>query len=69
MANMSYCRFENTVPDLKDCLDNMDKPLDDNQTEIDSRKRLIEMACEIAENYGFEIGIRLERVDLSRNHG
>lgn len=21
MSNMSYCRFENTFPDLKDCLD------------------------------------------------
>ena len=21
MSNMSYCRFQNTVPDLEDCLD------------------------------------------------
>ena len=24
MANMSYCRFENTAKDLRDCLENMD---------------------------------------------
>lgn len=24
MSNMSYCRFENTSADLKDCYDNMD---------------------------------------------
>lgn len=24
MSNMSYCRFQNTNADLKDCLDNMD---------------------------------------------
>ena len=25
MANMSYCRFENTVRDMKDCLDALEE--------------------------------------------
>ena len=24
MSNMSYCRFQNTLPDLKDCADALD---------------------------------------------
>ena len=25
MSNMSYCQFENTYPDLKDCYEDMDR--------------------------------------------
>jgi len=28
MANMSYCRFENTVKDLRDCADHIDNQLE-----------------------------------------
>lgn len=24
MSNMAYCRFQNTVPDLQDCIDNFE---------------------------------------------
>lgn len=27
MANMSYCRFQNILPDLRDCLDHIDDDL------------------------------------------
>lgn len=30
MANMSYCRFENTSNDLRDCIDAMQEAFDDN---------------------------------------
>ena len=50
MPNMSYCRFENTLRDLEDCLENMDdKEL--SEYEEKARKRLIELCADIAEDY------------------
>ena len=45
---MSYCRFENTVRDLRDCAENL---YDDVSTthEYKARKRLVELAHQIAE--------------------
>jgi hypothetical protein len=37
MANMSYCRFENTYHDLQDCLDNINQPA---SNERDERYRI-----------------------------
>ena len=37
MANMSYCRFENTYHDLQDCLDNLNQPA---SNERDERYRI-----------------------------
>lgn len=53
MANMEYCRFENTLRDLLDC----QKHLDDDtnllgDSEKAARKRLIEVCVEIATDYG-----------------
>jgi hypothetical protein len=53
MANMSYCRFDNTVGDLKDCRDSMDDS-DLSEAETKARARLIELCCEIARDYGEE---------------
>lgn len=54
MANMSYCRFENTLYDLEDCCDNMDDSSEElSSTEKDARIRLIELCCEIAETYQY----------------
>lgn len=55
MANMSYCRFENTASDLQDCYDNMDSD-EFSEREAKSRKRIIQLSCDIAESYGDEIG-------------
>lgn len=49
MANMSYCRFENTCSDLKDCIENINDVL--TKREHTWRKRLIEMAHEITEMF------------------
>ena len=49
MANMSYCRFENTLSDLRDCYMNMDSDL--SQREFYKRKQLIEMCMSIANEY------------------
>ena len=55
MANMSYCRFENTLSDIIDCNNNMDKDgLSDE--ELRARKRLIETCIEIALDWGQEVG-------------
>ena len=52
MANMGYCRFRNTVGDLRDCADNMD---DFDEEEARARKELIEICVEISEGYGDEL--------------
>lgn len=48
MANMSYCRFQNTLPDLKDCYDYIDDD-DLSEEEKRARKKLIKICREIAE--------------------
>jgi len=50
MANMSYCRFENTLRDLRDCYDNMDN---DNLSKLEfyARKQMVEMCINIANQH------------------
>lgn len=46
MSNMSYCRFENTLRDLKDCYEHMtDVNLD--PEEIRARQAMVELCSEI----------------------
>lgn len=48
--NMSYCRFQNTVRDLRDCADHMDELDEDSHVwEISSRKELIKLCARIVE--------------------
>ena len=50
MSNMSYCRFQNTLPDLRDCYEHIfDSDL--SQDEERARKRLIKLCKEIAEDF------------------
>jgi len=49
MSNMSYCRFENTVRDLKDCEDFVGDQL--SQDENEARKELIKTCIRIAEDF------------------
>jgi hypothetical protein len=52
--SMSYCRFENTLSDLRDCQDNIDeKPK--SESERKARLRLIEICVEIAQSNGKEV--------------
>ena len=59
MANMSYCRFQNTSNDLFDCLcalrdgDGDDEKLTD-KYEIAAKKRLLELCRQIADEFGAE---------------
>lgn len=59
MANLSYCRFENTLSDLLDCEENLDEMLnhgDVDGTEYKAARRLIVMCNRIAANYCDEYG-------------
>lgn len=54
MGNMSYCRFRNTLSDLKDCEDSMDiEPTDPDERK--ARLRLIKLCVRIAGDYGDEV--------------
>ena len=56
MGNMSYCRFENTVKDLRDCANELQEPesmqSELSDTEQQAKEELIELCCEIAEQCG-----------------
>jgi len=45
MANMSYCRFENTLNDLVDCLDNISQEAE-NERDERARKQMIHLLYE-----------------------
>lgn len=49
MSNMSYCRFENTYKDLRDCYKNMANP--ESEDEKIFRKELVELCKMIADSY------------------
>lgn len=49
MANMSYCRFENTLSDLKDCRDALDRGDSLSEREVKKAKALIDLCREIAD--------------------
>ena len=50
MPNMSYCRFENTLRDLQDCVGHMD---DEGLSEYEAKARdqLIRLCVKIADDY------------------
>lgn len=51
MANMSYCRFENTLSDLEDCRDALDRGDSLSEREVGKAKALIALCREIVGNY------------------
>ncbi|MGJ7529816.1 hypothetical protein [Variovorax sp. GB1P17] len=54
MGNMSYCRFQNTLADLRDCWENLDaENLSEDETK--ARRRLIKLCVLIAEDYRDEV--------------
>lgn len=55
MSNMSYCRFENTVNDLKDCYDHMDEIDDMSEHETKARERLLLLCKQISDDYDLDI--------------
>ncbi len=53
MMNMSYCRFQNTLEDLRDCQENLDDR-DLSPEEKRARKQLIDICWRIAQDYSNE---------------
>jgi hypothetical protein len=65
MANMSYCRFENTFHDLQDCSINLSSDL--SESELEYKEKLIELCKEIIEHDALlkgEFGV--EYIDIER---
>lgn len=61
MANMSYCRFQNTVIDLQDCYDALEEMGDDEEMiedlsseELRAKKKLIQLCEDIINDFGEE---------------
>ena len=52
MANMSYCRFSNTLSDLQDCYRVMDENPKLDEEEEKAAKKLIRLCRQIADDYG-----------------
>lgn len=50
MSNMSYCRFRNTLSDLRDCQNNLDDTDDLSREERRARWELIKLCRDIAED-------------------
>lgn len=51
--NMSYCRFQNTLTDLRDCQENMDDS-DLSPEELAAKLKIIKICREIVEECGEE---------------
>ena len=58
MANMSYCRWENTLDDLRDCAEHVNYPVDG--SEARARASLLEIAADMLE----EVGVTIDRREL-----
>ena len=54
MGNMSYCRFENTMDDLRDCINNIYRKAE-NERDEQCRQQMIELFREVAEDYEGDI--------------
>ena len=50
MGNMSYCRFENTMNDLRDCLRHINREAE-NTRDDESRWEMIQLFTEVAEEF------------------
>lgn len=53
MSNMSYCRFQNTLPDLVDCLEHLHDEVSTHEER--ARNELISTCIEIAESMGYTV--------------
>jgi len=52
MANMSYCRFQNTATDLQDCYDSWEENDDLSSDEKRARTRILELCKDIVADFG-----------------
>jgi hypothetical protein len=57
MSNMSYCRFENTLSDLRDCELALEEETPESLAQMSEYERpardaLVKLCCKIARKYG-----------------
>lgn len=57
MANMSYCRFENTYSDLQDCYDSLSNKSFDELSESERKYaiKLVRMCSDISDDFIDEV--------------
>ena len=60
MSNMAYCRFTNTLRDLRDCKKNFENI--SSKPELDAARKLVMLCREIA-----EFGPEVEELELSED--
>lgn len=53
MPHMSYCRFQNTLRDLRDCAENIEEPL--SHDEHQARAAMIEVMADMLDLLGVTI--------------
>lgn len=53
MANMSYCRFENTYRDLRNCHDHITDPV--SGTEREYRQLLVELCADLLRELNVDV--------------
>lgn len=58
--NLSYCRFYNTLQDLKDCYYNIEDVENMSFEEKRARKQLIEICMDIADNADYLLNLESE---------
>lgn len=49
MSNMGYCRFQNTLGDLRDCYNHIEDVEDLSEEEAKARKRIVKLCLTIAD--------------------
>lgn len=50
MGNMAYCRFENTVKDMQDCIDHLDEQIN-STVEERARDKFVKLCHTVVEDY------------------
>ncbi len=63
MSNMSYCRFRNTLSDLRDCYDDNIEDLPTDVEEARARRRLVRLCITIAAEAEDYEGIEEDKKD------
>jgi len=58
MGNMGYCRFENTLEDLRDCYENWDSLVEEEtddkipcESELKAREKMLKLCQDIVNDY------------------
>ena len=52
MGNMNYCKFRNTLGDLRDCMNEIFDKCKDEDEDL-ARLRIIRLCCKVAEDEGY----------------